>query len=64
MSFSLDIIQTTLVKKTKPGVVRVYDYYDPGNDIRFFTVVFLPTIGRGSCANKTDSHILSFLYSL
>jgi hypothetical protein len=33
MSFSLDIIQTTLVKKTKPGVVRVYDYYDPGKDV-------------------------------
>ncbi|CAB3986701.1 pregnancy zone -like, partial [Paramuricea clavata] len=29
MSFSLDIIQSTLVKKTKPGVVKVYDYYDP-----------------------------------
>ncbi|CAB3978842.1 alpha-2-macroglobulin-like isoform X1, partial [Paramuricea clavata] len=29
MNFSLDIIQSTLVKKTKPGVVKVYDYYDP-----------------------------------
>ena len=27
----MDIIQSTLIKKTKPGVVRVYDYYDPGN---------------------------------
>ena len=32
MNFSLDIIQSTLVKKTKPGVVKVYDYYDPGKD--------------------------------
>jgi hypothetical protein len=32
MSFSLDIVQSTLVKKTKPGVVRVYDYYNPGMD--------------------------------
>jgi hypothetical protein len=32
MSFSLDIIQSTLVKKTKPGFVKVYDYYDPGKD--------------------------------
>jgi hypothetical protein len=30
MSFSLDILQSTLVKKTKPGVVHVYDYYEPG----------------------------------
>ncbi|XP_028400036.1 pregnancy zone protein-like isoform X5 [Dendronephthya gigantea] len=29
MHFSLDIVQSTLVKKTKPGVVRVYDYYSP-----------------------------------
>ncbi|XP_028400033.1 murinoglobulin-1-like isoform X2 [Dendronephthya gigantea] len=32
MHFSLDIIQSTLVKKTKPGVVRVYDYYSPESE--------------------------------
>jgi hypothetical protein len=40
MTFSLDIIQTTLVKKTRPGVVRVYDYYDPGKDIIFTLLSF------------------------
>jgi hypothetical protein len=42
MTFSLDIIQTTLVKKTRPGVVRVYDYYDPGKDIIFTLLSFWP----------------------
>ena len=35
MDFTLDIIQKELVKKTKPGVVRVYDYYNPGNHVLF-----------------------------
>ena len=30
MSFTLDIIQSTVVKDAQPGIVTVYDYYDPG----------------------------------
>ncbi|CAB4020270.1 RNA-directed DNA polymerase from transposon X-element, partial [Paramuricea clavata] len=50
MSFSLDIIQTTLVKKTKPGVVRVYDYYDPARSVRNKTADILDYI----CECKLD----------
>jgi hypothetical protein len=31
VNFTLDILQSALVKKLKPGVVKVYDYYEPGN---------------------------------
>ena len=33
MTFSIDIHQDTLVKKLKPAVVKVYDYYEPGKNI-------------------------------
>jgi hypothetical protein len=32
MTFSIDIHQDTLVKKLKPAVVKVYDYYEPGEN--------------------------------
>jgi hypothetical protein len=32
MTFSIDIHQNTLVKKLKPAVVKVYDYYEPGKN--------------------------------
>ena len=32
MTFSIDIHQDTLVKKLKPAVVKVYDYYEPGKN--------------------------------
>ena len=32
MTFSIDIHQDTLVKKVKPAVVKVYDYYEPGKN--------------------------------
>ena len=38
MTFSIDIHQDTLVKKLKPAVVKVYDYYEPGkNENMYFS---------------------------
>mgnify|MGYP002803887076 FL=1 len=37
--FTLDIIQSTLIKKTKPGVVRIYDYYEPGDQAKTMYVI-------------------------
>ncbi|XP_028418027.1 C3 and PZP-like alpha-2-macroglobulin domain-containing protein 8 isoform X1 [Dendronephthya gigantea] len=34
MIFSLDIIQSTVVKNAQPGVVSVYDYYDPDSQAK------------------------------
>ena len=50
LSFSLDIIQTTLIKKMKPGVVRVYDYYEPGTD---------SVCGHYTITVRRDYHFLS-----
>ena len=46
MTFSIDMHQDTLVKKLKPAVVKVYDYYEPGNNKKIYLII--------AVASKTD----------
>ena len=39
MTFSIDIHQDTLVKKLKPAVVKVYDYYEPGKNENIYLIL-------------------------
>ena len=51
MSFSIDIHQDTLVKKLKPAVVKVYDYYEPESQAKV-----MYKIGEAECyGNKIDT---------